>query len=100
MNSSYAGQNVDFWNLAKGKGRVSFDRVVRADKHSFEIEQVHQAVLKRRNGKLSVGEPQKEREGQGTQNGENASSESYTVDVLRETWVVSVIHSDATYLLL
>ena len=69
VKTKYDNQAVDFWNLAKGQGRVAHDRVERtfcgADKAGFVVQLLHQSTR-----------------------GESV------VDVLRETWTVTCRSSD------
>ena len=71
VQTTYAGQPVDFWNLAGGTGRVLHERVVSTFQNhkaaGFEVDLIHRVT----------SEP--------------------PVDVLRERWKVTVYPTDGTY---
>ena len=71
VRTVYDGQEVDFWNLAGGTGRVLHERVVSTfqnrDAAGFEVHLVHRAVSAR------------------------------PVDILREQWKIIVYSTDGTY---
>lgn len=71
VKTTYAGQPVDFWNLAGGTGRVIHERVVSKSHQDgaaiFEVDMIHRAET----------EP--------------------PIEVLRERWKITVQPTDATY---
>lgn len=71
VKTTYAKREIDFWNLAKGTGRVLHERVVSKnqtdDASEFEVELIHRAEQ----------EPQ--------------------IDILKESWKIVVYHTDSKY---
>lgn len=71
VKTTWSGRKVDFWNVAKGSGRVVHENVVethsRVNTAGFEVDLLHQAI------------------------GDVVS------DVLRERWKVTVFQTDGTF---
>ena len=71
VKTEYAGRSIDFWNLAKGTGRVVHHRLVSTfqdrGKAGFEVDLIHR------------------------------TDQQPSVDVLRERWKVTAHPTDGTY---
>ena len=70
VNTTYEGQDIDFWNLGNGTGRVLHEQVVATFEEpaavGFEVDLIHRAA-------------------------------KHAVDVLRERWKITVYSTDSTY---
>ncbi|MEM8732835.1 MAG: PmoA family protein [Planctomycetota bacterium] len=71
VKTTYGGRKVDFWNLARGTGRVLHKKVIRKktedDAVGFDVELIHRTATEPR------------------------------VDILREQWSISVLDTNGTY---
>ncbi len=87
VRAIYDGNEVDFWNLAGGTGRVLHHHVIARDKKGnepgFSVELTHRAYLPNETGTGNQGE--------------RVKSGPIAIDVLRETWIITLVDANEEF---